>query len=237
MNQVIHSLGGITVEAGGAVLAHAAGYEVKSSRAMTAVRPYGSTEPLAFLPGTATHILQLEQIKWEQPADFYTMSNYTKRADGTVHRLRMDRCGGGDPPAADLAAGNADGPHPDRDGNGSRGRCRVRARRRRAAAGRHRRQAGGRRRRPAPPGTAGERKPRKGGATMKQETRTVAAAVRAPEGKPSLRREKAPEIAESGTVTEVVLQDAATLETELSALQRRKLRLAPEMDRCGEPLY
>lgn len=27
------------------------------------------------------------------------------------------------------------------------------------------------------------------------------------------------------------------LETELSALQRRKLRLAPEMDRCGEPLY
>ena len=31
--------------------------------------------------------------------------------------------------------------------------------------------------------------------------------------------------------------DAATLETELSALQRRKLRLAPEMDRCGEPLY
>ena len=56
---------------------------------------------------------------------------------------------------------------------------------------------------------------------MKQETRTVAAAVRTPEGKPSLRREKAPEIAERGTVTEVVLQDAATLETELSALQRR----------------
>ena len=51
MNQIIHSLGGITIEAGGAVLAHAAGYEVKSGRAMTAVRPYGSTEPLAFLPG------------------------------------------------------------------------------------------------------------------------------------------------------------------------------------------
>ena len=72
---------------------------------------------------------------------------------------------------------------------------------------------------------------------MKQETRTEAAAVRAPEGKPSLRREKAPEIAERGTVTEVVLQDAATLETELSALQRRKLRLAPELARCGAPLH
>lgn len=56
MNQIIHSLGGITIEAGGTVLAHAAGYEVKSSRAVTAVRPYGSTEPLTFLPGTVTHI-------------------------------------------------------------------------------------------------------------------------------------------------------------------------------------
>ena len=35
MNQIIHSLGGITIEAGGTVLAHAAGYEVKSSRAVT----------------------------------------------------------------------------------------------------------------------------------------------------------------------------------------------------------
>ena len=40
MNQIIHSLGGITIEAGGTVLAHAAGYEVKSSRAVTAVRPW-----------------------------------------------------------------------------------------------------------------------------------------------------------------------------------------------------
>ena len=39
MNQIIHSLGGITIETGGTVLAHAAGYEVKSSRAVTAVRP------------------------------------------------------------------------------------------------------------------------------------------------------------------------------------------------------
>mgnify|MGYP001155812117 CR=1 FL=1 len=45
MNQIIHSLGGITIETGGTVLAHAAGYAVKSSRAVTAVRPYGSTEP------------------------------------------------------------------------------------------------------------------------------------------------------------------------------------------------
>lgn len=51
MNQIIHSLGGITIETGGTVLAHAAGYAVKSSRAVTAVRPYGSTEPLTFLPG------------------------------------------------------------------------------------------------------------------------------------------------------------------------------------------
>ena len=33
MNQIIHSLGGITIETGGTVLAHAAGYAVKSSRA------------------------------------------------------------------------------------------------------------------------------------------------------------------------------------------------------------
>ncbi len=117
MNQIIHSLGGITIEAGGTVLAHAAGYEVKSSRAVTAVRPYGSTEPLTFLPGTVTHILQLEQIKWENPADFYTMSNfcrenYKKQADGAIHRLRMDRHRGGDPPAADLAAGHAGGQGP-----------------------------------------------------------------------------------------------------------------------------
>lgn len=189
MNQVIHSLGGITIEAGGAVLAHAAGYEVKSGRAMTAVRPYGSTEPLAFLPGTVTHILQLEQIKWEQPADFYTMSNFSVKITRNGQAVQYAGC---EWTAVEEAT-----------------------RRERA----------------------GERKPREGGATMKQETRTVAAAVRAPEEKPSLRREKAPEIAESGTVTEVILQDAATLETELSALQRRKLRLAPEMDRCGEPLY
>ena len=36
MNQIIHSLGGITIETGGTVLAHAAGYAVKSSRAVTA---------------------------------------------------------------------------------------------------------------------------------------------------------------------------------------------------------
>ena len=85
-------LGGITIEAGGAVLAHAAGYEVKSGRAMTAVRPYGSTEPLAFLPGTVTHILQLEQIKWEQPADFYTMSNFSVKITRNGQTVQYTGC-------------------------------------------------------------------------------------------------------------------------------------------------
>ncbi len=92
MNQVIHSLGGITIEAGGAVLAHAAGYEVKSGRAMTAVRPYGSTEPLIFLPGTVTHTLQLEQIKWEQPADFYTMSNFSVKITRNGQTVQYTGC-------------------------------------------------------------------------------------------------------------------------------------------------
>lgn len=42
-----------------------------------AVRPYGSTEPLALLPDTVTHTVQLEQIRWEKPADFNTMSNFS----------------------------------------------------------------------------------------------------------------------------------------------------------------
>ena len=42
---------------------------------------------------------------------------------------------------------------------------------------------------------------------------------------------------QKAVIREIPLQDTATLETELSALQRRQLRLAPEMDRCGEPLY
>lgn len=76
MNQMVNTLGGIAVECGGTVLAHAAGYSVKSSRAVMAVRPYGSTEPLALLPDTVTHTVQLEQIRWEKPADFNTMSNF-----------------------------------------------------------------------------------------------------------------------------------------------------------------
>lgn len=92
MNQIIHSLGGITIEAGGTVLAHAAGYEVKSSRAVTAVRPYGSTEPLTFLPGTVTHILQLEQIKWENPANFYTMSNFTVKITRNGQTVQYTGC-------------------------------------------------------------------------------------------------------------------------------------------------
>lgn len=92
MNQIIHSLGGITIEAGGTVLAHAAGYAVKSSRAVTAVRPYGSTEPLTFLPGTVTHILQLEQIKWENPAVFYTMSNFTVKITRNGQTVQYTGC-------------------------------------------------------------------------------------------------------------------------------------------------
>ena len=92
MNQIIHSLGGITIETGGTVLAHAAGYAVKSSRAVTAVRPYGSTEPLTFLPGTVTHILQLEQIKWENPADFYTMSNFTVKITRNGQTVQYTGC-------------------------------------------------------------------------------------------------------------------------------------------------
>ena len=85
MNQIIHSLGGITIETGGTVLAHAAGYEVKSSRAVTA-------EPLTFLPGTVTHILQLEQIKWENPADFYTMSNFTVKITRNGQTVQYTGC-------------------------------------------------------------------------------------------------------------------------------------------------
>ena len=53
----------------------------------------------------------------------------------------------------------------------------------------------------------------------------------------SLRREGNTRLEEKAVIREIPLQDTATLETELSALQRRQLRLAPEMDRCGEPLY
>ena len=68
MSQILAPGSGITIEAGGQVLAHAAGYSVKMSRACVAVWPYGSTEPLTLLPGSTSHILQLEQIrtKWER---------------------------------------------------------------------------------------------------------------------------------------------------------------------------
>ena len=33
--------------------------------------------PLALLPDTVTHTVQLEQIRWEKPADFNTMSNFS----------------------------------------------------------------------------------------------------------------------------------------------------------------
>ena len=62
---------------------------------------------------------------------------------------------------------------------------------------------------------------------MEQQAKTILAAVWEPESAPAVRY--------SGTVQEVPLQDA--LETELSALQRRQKRMAPDMDECGEPLY
>ena len=87
MSQILAPGSGITIEAGGQVLAHAAGYSVKMSRACVAVWPYGSTEPLTLLPGSTSHILQLEQIRWEEAANYNTMSNFTvkiTRNGGTV---------------------------------------------------------------------------------------------------------------------------------------------------------
>ncbi len=72
---------------------------------------------------------------------------------------------------------------------------------------------------------------------MAQEAKTTAEAARNPEAAASLRREGTTRVEQKTVVREVPLQDTATLETELSALQRRQQRLAPEMDRCGEPLY
>ena len=72
---------------------------------------------------------------------------------------------------------------------------------------------------------------------MAQEVKTTAEAVRRPETAATMRREGTTRVEQKTEVREVTLQDAATLETELSALQRRQQRLAPEMDRCGEPLY
>ena len=87
MSQILAPGSGITIEAGGQVLAHAAGYSVKMSRACGAVWPYGSPEPLTLLPGSTSHILQLEQIRWEEAAYYNTMSNFTvkiTRNGGTV---------------------------------------------------------------------------------------------------------------------------------------------------------
>ena len=87
MSQILAPGSGITIEAGGQVLAHAAGYSVKMSRACVAVWRDGSTEPLTLLPGSTSHILQLEQIRWEEAANYNTMSNFTvkiTRNGGTV---------------------------------------------------------------------------------------------------------------------------------------------------------
>lgn len=70
-----------------------------------------------------------------------------------------------------------------------------------------------------------------------ENSNTVTAAVRHPEGAAAVRRQGAPRTEQRTVVREIPLQDAATLETEWSALQRRRLRMAPDMERCGEPLY
>ena len=94
MSQILAPGSGITIEAGGQVLAHAAGYSVKMSRACVAVWPYGSTEPLTLLPGSTSHILQLEQIRWEEAANYNTMSNFAvkiTRNGGTVQYTGCER--------------------------------------------------------------------------------------------------------------------------------------------------
>ena len=59
---------------------------------------------------------------------------------------------------------------------------------------------------------------------MAQEAKPVTAAIREPEAAASLRREGNIRTEEKAVIREI-------------PLQRRQLRLAPEMDRCGEPLY
>lgn len=59
---------------------------------------------------------------------------------------------------------------------------------------------------------------------MAQEAKPVTAAIREPEAAASLRREGSTRLEEKAVIREIPLQDTATLETELSALQRRQLR-------------
>ena len=59
---------------------------------------------------------------------------------------------------------------------------------------------------------------------MVQEAKPVTAAIREPEAAASLRREGNTRLEEKVVIREIPLQDTATLETELSTLQRRQLR-------------
>ena len=92
MSQILAPGSGITIEAGGQALAHAAGYSVKMSRACVAVWPYGSTEPLTLLPGSTSHILQLEQIRWEEAANYNTMSNFTVKITRDGETVQYTGC-------------------------------------------------------------------------------------------------------------------------------------------------
>ena len=47
---------------------------------------------IAAASGTVTHILQLEQIKWENPADFYTMSNFTVKITRNGQTVQYTGC-------------------------------------------------------------------------------------------------------------------------------------------------
>lgn len=92
MSRAVSTMDGITVEYGGTVLAHAAGYTVKCSRAVTAVLPYGSTAPLALLPGTVTHTLQLEQIRWESVPNYNTKSNFCVKITRNGQTVQYTGC-------------------------------------------------------------------------------------------------------------------------------------------------
>ena len=73
---------------------------------------------------------------------------------------------------------------------------------------------------------------------MTQEAKPVTAAIREPEAAASLRREGNTRLEEKAVIREIPLQDSATLETELSALQRRQLREQTYTDTqstCGWP--
>lgn len=75
----------IVLKVNGVILAHASGYEVKAARGCYAVEPFGSTAPVALMPGSLSYTLQLTALLWETPdVDYYTLSNFS---------VEITRCG------------------------------------------------------------------------------------------------------------------------------------------------